>query len=258
MNHILLVGLRLTPLQFVPRLIIFSILLTFACLAIYQFKKRKLWKIATIVASLSIFALSLSYLKLYKDHQKRIALNISKSTYVVYLEIPDDQKAIVYLPLPVHLALRNTLKITSGQGTINMIDNQYGKALEIRFSGKIRIEGKKEHRIKPGTQHYLSLLDQKGIKEVWENNVKRYGRKEEFGDDFLQYQSQAHFHRVFYNNFTNSSTPCQIFFGLKNRFADQYQSFWYKGELQQDSQMIVLEVDRAYADKLGNFPDFPY
>ena len=258
MNAIFLIGLRLTPLQLASRLIILALGFAFVCWIIYKFKKHLFWKVLAIVASLSVPVLSLHYLDLHQDRQKRIALNMSKSTYILYLEIPDDQKAIVYAPVPSHLALRNTLKITSGKGTIRVVDHPQGAALEINFSGSIRVEGHQEYAVPSNTPHYLTLYDQKKMQEIWEAHTKQYGNQEGFEDDFLLYQSQAHFYRVFYNNFINSSAPCQIFLALKNSFVDQYQSFWYKGRINPGAQTITLDVNQTYADSLGTFPGFAY
>ena len=90
---------------------------------------------------------------------------ISASTAVVYVMIEEqgtqyeyDYTAtvdggnvggVVHIPISLNGELQGELEVTSGDGTLSIVDTEHGRALRLEFLGPVTVEGRiiKDHRI---------------------------------------------------------------------------------------------------------------
>lgn len=227
---ILPVHILLNYLRILPVFITMAIVATLISCIIYFFKKHRHWKKFTILGSMSIFTLTMGYLILYHIYLRKKNLNISNSSYIAELEIPTKQKAIAYVPLPNNLELRDSLKIVSGKGKFKVIKTAYGEALEVRFSGKIRIEGRNECRLTTRNQSQLSLLKGRKTKST-------------------HYPSNTC--RVYYKNLTDSKVLCKLFLKLRNEFVHHTQSFQLRDYFVKQDWQTVACKNRNFTHRLS-------
>lgn len=148
-------SLQLQSAELLQLRYVFAILLVLTIvLAILSKKKKKqpFWLILTIATALSTTSVLVYSLTFYREHylmQQKYGIDLFKryrlDKYQVTLEVPSLQNAQVYLPIPPTPHFIKKLKITEGRGSFNIKQTKQGAALEIRFTGKITIQGRLQY-----------------------------------------------------------------------------------------------------------------
>lgn len=223
--------------------IAFFTLLALIGLFFYKRNKHRFWKTTTILTSLCIFTTSIFTILQFKDHylvkfkyNHQVALDTKKIQYNLTLEVLPTQKSWVLLPIPSHPDFGKSLKITQGIGSFQVIDTQYGPALEVYFSGKVLIEEKFEYQDNSNYYPELSLVDQMKVKKDFRNSDSLKTSKK-----MVMFSNRLPFYKTYHGNIPSSNGKSKINLNYNyERYSGTIQ-LKLKGDLQPGWQTKKFE-----------------
>lgn len=108
-------------------------------LIFYLLRKQKQFFYVAIISAILVLCGIGAEVYLYEDQVYRESQRQLK--YFVELDSSSDLNEVVYLPVSLNIDLQKDLKVTSGTGTIRIIETRNGTALEVNFTGSISISG---------------------------------------------------------------------------------------------------------------------
>jgi len=92
-----------------------------------------------------------------------IYIDQNSARYDYTASVTTDQSGVVHIPVTYDEELQDQLRVTSGLGSISIVDTEHGRALRIEFSGNVTVNGRivRDDRLDDGGLTMLN--DTRGI-----------------------------------------------------------------------------------------------
>ena len=108
----------------------------------YQADKDRADRLRAVIMALALagILLTVSYIAIEEDRKE----NLVTLDYRAVLTTNGTSEGVVWVPVSANTEMQDALRVTKGQGTIDLVETEHGRALRIEYEGNLTVRGSLE------------------------------------------------------------------------------------------------------------------